>query len=225
MLAFLCGIYLALLNAPTEKAHELDVSKTSSVPPALPYSDAIGAERKHVHTIGIIVAGGKSRRMGSDKAAILYKNKSLLDHAIDLLALFGVKETIVLGRPGHAHGVADPLLGAGPAANIVAWINGLYQSGSKSARTREPLRLVILPVDMPLLSIEQLQVLNKHKKGGYFDDLYLPLVATVDRPISCSGPRMKDLLAALKIEPVTAPTTWQPALKNFNSIADLEALN
>lgn len=177
-----------------------------------------------MHKIGIIVAGGKSRRMGNDKAAILYKNKSLLDHAIDLLVSFGLRETIVLGKPDHMFGVADPILGAGPATNIVAWINGLYQNGSKNARSREPLRLVILPVDMPLLGIEQLQALNKREQGGYFEDLYLPLIATVDRPLSCRGTRMKDLLATLELKPVVAPNIWQPALKNFNSTADLEAL-
>lgn len=174
--------------------------------------------------IGIIVAGGKSRRMGQDKADILYRGKSLLEHAVDLLASFGVRQTIVLGKPDHAFGIADPLPNAGPAANIAAWVSALYQGNSSQATAKEPLQLVILPVDMPLLGRVQLQALNANENGGYFDDLYLPLIATVDRPLSCNGARMKDLLTALKLNAVAVQKAWQPALTNFNSVADLEAL-
>lgn len=177
-----------------------------------------------MHTIGIIVAGGKSRRMGSDKAAILYRSKSLLTHATDLLASFGVNETIVLGKPDHALGMADPLPGAGPAANIVAWINNFYRKDPKQDISQGPIRLVILPVDMPLLGIEQLQALCACERGGYFDDLYLPLVATIDQPLACEGNRMKDLLTTLEIKAITAPKKWQKALRNFNSAIDFKAL-
>lgn len=172
-----------------------------------------------VKTIGVIMAGGKSRRMGRDKAAILYRGQTLLAHAENLLTAFGCDEHIILGRPGmEKTGTADPLPGEGPAANLTAWAD----------RQTFPVKLVVLPVDMPLLAAEHLRLLDNDTGGGFFEDLYLPLVATLHTPIPQSKPepivRMKDLLQALQLKPVKPPETIRGALINFNSPEQLNAL-
>lgn len=166
-----------------------------------------------MQTTGIILAGGQSRRMGRDKANIVFNGKTLLHHAVDLLDNFGVDDHIILGRPDAIFGQPDPLPGEGPAANLVAWIK---------AQT-PPFKLVVLPVDMPLLTLEHLQMLDNNPEGGYFEDLYLPLVALVKAPLTGTTPRMKTLLAQMGISPVTAPAKWRKSLTNFNRPSDFKS--
>jgi len=167
-----------------------------------------------VQTIGVIVAGGKSRRMGRDKAAIIFEGQTLLDRAATLLRASAPDQIIILGRPAHKYGIEDPLPDAGPAANLTTWIN----------KQPLPLRLTVLPVDMPLLTSEQLQALEACPKGAFFEDLYLPLTATIREPISDQVVRMKDLLRALDLQAIPVQKTWQKALTNFNSANDIDTL-
>ena len=168
-----------------------------------------------MQTIGVIVAGGKSRRMGRDKASIVYNGQTLLDHAATLLDEFGTSDIVILGKPDMEKGIADTLPNGGPAANLQAWIN---------ARPL-PVKIVVLPVDMPLLTLEQLHMLDRNPNGGFFDDLYLPLITTINRPILEPVTRMKDLLVALSLCPEAVPCAWQRSLTNFNSKADLDRLH
>jgi len=159
------------------------------------------------------MAGGKSRRLGRDKAELLYKNKPLLDHAIDLLSACHLNKTIILGR-AHPLGIADPLPDAGPAANLKSWINA----------QPHPVHLTVIPVDMPLLRLVQINALRTTPTGGYFDDLYLPFAATVTHPVVGTILRMKDLLSALALPKVSVPPHWQNALGNFNTAEDFQRL-
>jgi len=75
---------------------------------------------------GIVLNGGHSRRMGTDKASLRIAGRTLLDHTLDLLSgLFD--ETLVVGRPipsfpTHAsritRHVPDSIPGAGPLGGI-----------------------------------------------------------------------------------------------------------
>lgn len=161
------------------------------------------------------MAGGKSRRMGKDKATIVYRGETLLTHAAKLLTAFGCDDSVILGRAESAAGVVDPLPGAGPAANLQAWINGLVL----------PVRLVVVPVDMPLLTLKHLDALAENDSGGFFEDLYLPFVATVYNPLLQPLVRMKALLATLQLPAVQADKAWQDALTNFNTSDDLKKLS
>jgi len=52
-----------------------------------------------------IIAGGKSSRMGTDKAFVVLNNKSLIEHVIDQVSSLGQSETILIAnRPdAYAH--------------------------------------------------------------------------------------------------------------------------
>ena len=79
---------------------------------------------------GIVLAGGKSTRMGTDKAMLQYHNKSLLVHSIEKLHELFDEVILVTDTPGKYHisgfntcgirEVSDEYPGSGPLAGIHA---------------------------------------------------------------------------------------------------------
>jgi molybdopterin-guanine dinucleotide biosynthesis protein A len=166
-----------------------------------------------VKHFGLIVAGGRSSRFGSDKANALYKGHRFLDLARSTSEEIGADTTLILGRPGEPDGIADPQPNAGPARNIALWIKGV----------QKPCRITVLPVDMPGLDARVLAPLTSHPEGAYFDDLYLPFTATVHGEVHGNIERMRDLLGALNLAKIATPEKWAAKLKNINTQVELEA--
>jgi molybdenum cofactor guanylyltransferase len=73
--------------------------------------------------LGAVLAGGQSRRFGSDKATALLGGKPLIDHAIDALRPI-VHDVIVVGgsREGLSSIADRPAIGAGPLGGLCAAI-------------------------------------------------------------------------------------------------------
>ncbi len=73
---------------------------------------------------GIILAGGKSRRMGMDKGLILYKGKPMISYSIDLLAKFCGR--VLLSSSSNIYDsfglerVPDLIENAGPMAGLLS---------------------------------------------------------------------------------------------------------
>lgn len=95
---------------------------------------------------GVVLAGGLSRRMGVDKAALMMGDRTLLRRAIDHLVGSGCERVLVLHRrPEELTGVEVPILqdlegGQGPLDGIVTALS--FASTSV---------VVTLPVDLPRL--------------------------------------------------------------------------
>ncbi len=93
---------------------------------------------------GFVLAGGRSTRMGQDKALLQVGGRSLLDLALDKLRGLGVATPRIAAArsdlSSHAPVVPDLHPGCGPLSGIEAAL----------AATNLPLNL-FLPVDMPLL--------------------------------------------------------------------------
>ena len=83
-----------------------------------------------IRALGVVLAGGKSRRMGTDKAGALLGNRTLLDWMVTALSQV-VPEVVVVGRE-RAEGVRSiPDIesgGRGPAAGIAT---GLLEAGDR----------------------------------------------------------------------------------------------
>lgn len=91
---------------------------------------------------GVVLAGGRSSRMGRDKALIEIGGRTLLQRALDTLAPH-VDELLVIGDPekyGHvaARVIADDIPGVGPLGGITT-----------AMRHAQHARLLVLACDMP----------------------------------------------------------------------------
>jgi molybdopterin-guanine dinucleotide biosynthesis protein A len=96
--------------------------------------------------IGVVLAGGRSSRMGRDKAMLPWQGHPLIEHLIAVLHAAGVREVKVSGdRPAY-HGVTDSVPQAGPIGGIAG-----------IAGSCEDSELLIVPVDMPRLQPALLQ--------------------------------------------------------------------
>lgn len=115
--------------------------------------------------IGLVLAGGRSSRMGRDKAQLPWGDGTLLDHAVVLLHASGVEVVKVSGeRPGFDC-VADVAPGAGPGVAISDVLAALPAHAA----------VLIVPVDMPRLTPALLTRLLQAPGGaGYFDGFPLP---------------------------------------------------
>lgn len=93
---------------------------------------------------GFVLAGGRSSRMGQDKALLQVGGRSLVEVALDKLRCIGVAAPRIAGAradlSAHAAVVPDLHPGCGPLSGIEAAL----------AASSQPLNL-FLPVDMPLL--------------------------------------------------------------------------
>jgi molybdenum cofactor guanylyltransferase len=108
---------------------------------------------------GLVLAGGRSSRMGSDKAAIRYGERTQLEHAADLLRPV-TGETFVSVRPDQ---VSDPLRArfpqivdsgdvAGPAAGIHA-----------AQQARPDAAWLVVACDLPYLTPATISHLLAHR--------------------------------------------------------------
>lgn len=160
---------------------------------------------------GIILAGGASRRMGRDKAAIRHAGTSFLSRTTKLLETLGTKPIVVLGRPDLPNGLRDRTPLAGPATALIDYL----ASAPKGSRH------LVLPVDMPLLDTTALSRLAEQKSWAYYDGHMLPMLAIAD-DIPCQLPkRLRDLLYRKKAKQLTVPATERDSFLNLNTPNDL----
>lgn len=99
--------------------------------------------------IGVVLAGGQSRRMGRDKALMDWQGRPLIERQIAALRDAGMDEVKVSGTRPDYHAVADPRAGLGPLGGL---------AGIADAITGDA-ELVIIPVDMPRLGADLLRTL------------------------------------------------------------------
>ena len=108
------------------------------------------------HITGIVLAGGKSSRMGCDKGFLNFNNKPMVQYSIDALNPLVTKIIIVSNNTnydtlGHKR-ITDSFTDAGPVA-------GIY-SGLQASTTEYNL---VLSCDIPLITTKVLQKLvNAH---------------------------------------------------------------
>lgn len=107
-------------------------------------------QKKHI--TGLVLAGGKSSRMGTDKGFLMLNNKPFVQYSIDALQPLVSEIIIVSDHPDYdvfgLKRITDIRKNAGP-------VSGIY-SGLEASTTKYNL---ILSCDIPLITSEILQKL------------------------------------------------------------------
>ncbi len=175
---------------------------------------------------GVVLAGGKSLRMGRDKARLLFRGRSLLDHMLDLLAQGGSGSCIVSGRyPGYRC-IPDAFHDGGPIAGLLAVVEALPGR-----------RLLFVPIDMPLLDPRLIRRLSTEAAQAAcvrFADFALPMrldasAAVRERlqAIARESGRRRSVLAlqaAVAVESLPLGAGDAAAMSNCNTPAEWDRL-
>jgi molybdopterin-guanine dinucleotide biosynthesis protein A len=84
------------------------------------------------HILGVVLAGGRSSRFGSDKAQALFGGRALAEHARDLLSPY-VERVLIVGRDSAVPDLPAP--GLGPLGGIAGALHHAASLGFTSVLT------------------------------------------------------------------------------------------
>ena len=105
----------------------------------------------------LLLAGGKSARMGTNKAELLYEGKTFLDHMLDKARALGIEKFYISGYDPHREDVTtvwDRYANRGPLSGLHACM-----------QTIDTPYCLVLPVDAPKLPLEILEGLLTHHRN------------------------------------------------------------
>ena len=176
--------------------------------------------------IGVLLAGGQSRRMGQDKALLDWHGQPLIEHMIATLHAVGIAHVKISGNRPEYDGIVDAQPGGGPIIGLLS-----------VAQTLLDTELLVVPVDMPRLSVGLLQQLldAPASEAVRFGELALPMRLRLDdhsravlRDVAALAGRERSLLAlqarlkvqslpmidvaAIELANCNHPHEWQRAL-------------
>lgn len=180
---------------------------------------------------GVVLAGGKSERMGTDKALLKYEGRTMIERAVEVLAkVFGNRVIVASGSAGRFVGldlprvIEDAAPGAGPMGGLLAALEGLRGAP-----------VFLAACDMPRL--DPVPICEQIREWGAQDAdalvpvaagriqplhaIYSPACAAAARTLIESGRRrMQDLVRAVRTRFWTVPAEWEIAFENVNTPAD-----
>jgi len=154
---------------------------------------------------GIILAGGKSSRMGSDKGFVMYKNKAFIQHIIEAIQPLVNDIIIVSNNPDYdifkLNRVTDLIENAGPLAGVYTGLN--YTSTEDN---------LIVSCDVPLINTETLKKLTEQVNADH-DVIQLESLGKTMPLIALYKKQCKEVCAKLLQE---GERRLRTALKNMN---------
>jgi molybdenum cofactor guanylyltransferase len=182
----------------------------------------------------VLLAGGESRRMGKDKATLLFRGRPLWQIQLELLRQLEPAEIFIsarsdpIWRPADVEFVADNLPSRGPLSGLAA---SLAQMRTK--------HLLALAIDMPFMTQEYLKFLCGQIEPGRG---VLPKIDNRAEPLAAIYPREVDivlgsalsgvdfslqtltnrLVEAGKLLTVSVPDEARRLFLNLNDPADLQ---
>jgi len=177
---------------------------------------------------GAVLAGGKSRRLGSNKALLEIHGVKLIEHVLKTLKLFTQQVRIIANEP-------EPYAGLGVPVSPDIKPGGGPLSGIHAALSLSPTDYVLVAsCDLPLLDKACIEPLVSHYPGYditlYKHERFEPLCAIYRRScipaleelISHGEYRIIDLFPTLSVKVIR--TDNATAFKNINTWEDYEAV-
>lgn len=128
---------------------------------------------------GIILAGGRSSRMGRDKSSLLLGGETMLQRQIRKLRAIGIADILISGTtaPEGTKSVPDIYPGRGPLGGLHACLQAAENPQS-----------LVLSVDVPLVPAAMLDRLCRVHRGGVtvlsHSDCQEPLMGVYDKDLS-----------------------------------------
>ncbi|MBB6184643.1 molybdenum cofactor guanylyltransferase [Oleiagrimonas soli] len=122
--------------------------------------------------IGVVLAGGRSSRMGRDKALLHWQGRPLLEHQCATLLAAGVDDVRISGARAHPLAIPDRHPQRGPLGGLSSVVDALGD-----------VALLIVPVDMPRLTpalLARLRTAEACAACVHFADHVLPMRLRVD---------------------------------------------
>jgi molybdopterin-guanine dinucleotide biosynthesis protein A len=181
----------------------------------------------------LLLAGGESRRMGRDKAAVVVHDEPLWRRQLRILRDLGPEKVFVSARtesswlPGDTELLLDDPPSRGPLSGL-----------TKALVQMETSHLVVLAVDMPFVTREQLRLLCTMVSEG---SGVVPLIGDRTEPLAAIYPKesASEFIAALartdlslqplvrklaadgKVRMFSVPTEDEPLYRSLNKPEDL----
>lgn len=181
----------------------------------------------------VLLAGGKSSRMGQDKATMLFRGEPLWKCQLDLLRRIRPKEIFAsalsdpIWRPSDVEFVADQQPPCGPLGGIAGALSRIVTN-----------HLLVLAIDVPFMSEGYLRNLCEKIEAGrgivpIRENRAEPLVAIYPREAkerfarAITGsdfslqPLVRDLIADGTLRPIEVTQSEAPLFHNLNKPGDL----
>ena len=181
----------------------------------------------------VLLAGGESRRMGKDKATLLFRGELLWQIQLDLLRKLEPAEILVSARtdpawrPADVQFVPDAFPSRGPLSGLVASLDRIT--------TRH---LLALAIDMPWTTEKYLKFLCAKIEPGCgvvpkIDDRVQPVAAIYPREAAIDFRKaltgadfslqtlVRDLVASGKVREISVPEQDKKLFLNVNAPSDL----
>lgn len=161
---------------------------------------------------GIVLVGGKSSRMGKNKALLNFEGLPLVEHMRKILTGAGIKDTYISGTLEGYEGIPDVEAQAGPARAIAHLLNkfsGQYE------------RLLFIPVDMPFISTDTLRALTSNHGSVFIKDHPLPACLKTGKDV-LSSYSVKGLLEEIAAAPLEVFDVENGEFANLNTPVEWE---
>ena len=181
---------------------------------------------------GIILAGGKSQRMGTDKGLLPLKGKPFVSHIYEALKpIVGDNIVVVSSNADYdALGytrIEDLIADKGP-------VGGLY-TALKQSKTKFNL---VLSVDVPLVSTDLLQwLVDKHEDSFMMSQLQVqektsPLIGVYDRSmrillgehLAGNQLKLRGVIDEVNHQTLEVPEKWSAQVQNINTDEDYKKI-
>ena len=156
---------------------------------------------------GVVLAGGRSSRMGTNKALLPYRGRPLIEHMIDTLRQAGCSEVYVSGDVPGYDGISDETAHEGPAQAISGLLKHLRNQHDA---------LLFVAVDMPLLTAKVLKPLLTMEGSNHYEGH--PLPAVIETTFNASGEKaVRKLLLEAKASSLELPIEHEIEMTNVNT--------